>query len=245
MPKQTIMSTISDQKFIEIVKNSESLKEIAIKCGYSNFSGASSNIVKKRIENLNISIEHFKRSMPIIRTDDEIFIEDSPVDQSTLRRRYIIGNFTEYKCSICGQEPFWNNKELTLTLDHINGHNRDNRIINLRWVCPNCDRQLDTFAGKNITTEIKKNYCIDCGIEICQSSTRCNICSAKFNGGKRRIQRPSREELKDMIRTKSFVQIGKDFNISDNAIRKWCDEYLLPRTKKEIQKYSEKEWQLL
>ena len=62
---------------------------------------------------------------------------------------YIKGNYTPYKCSICGLEPFWNGKELTLTLDHINGINNDDRLENLRWVCPNCDRQLSTFSGKN------------------------------------------------------------------------------------------------
>ena len=75
-----------------------------------------------------------------MREDKDIFIEDSPVEQATLRRRYLAGNYSEYRCAICGQEPFWNGKELVLTLDHINGHNRDDRIENLRWVCPNCDR---------------------------------------------------------------------------------------------------------
>ena len=52
-------------------------------------------------------------------------------------------------CSICGQKPFWNGKPLTLTLDHIDGDNTNDVLTNLRWVCPNCDRQLDTFGSKN------------------------------------------------------------------------------------------------
>ena len=62
----------------------------------------------------------------------------------------LTGGNALYKCSICGQEPFWNGKPLTLTLDHINGKNHDNELSNLRWVCPNCDRQLDTFGYKNV-----------------------------------------------------------------------------------------------
>lgn len=58
-----------------------------------------------------------------------------------------------------------------------------------------------------------------------------------------RLGRPSREELKDMIRNMSFVKIGEKFKVSDNAIRKWCDAYSLPRTKTEINKYSDEEWQ--
>lgn len=242
MPKETIMSKITDEKFEEIVNSSSSLKEIAYKCGYSNNSGASSKLVKERISRQNIVFKsnHGER---IIREDKDIFIEDSPVDQSTLRRRYLQGNFSEYKCSICGLEPFWNGQELVLTLDHKNGHNHDDRLENLRWVCPNCDRQLSTFAGRNIVRETNKNYCIDCGIEILQSSIRCPACAAKQKGLlSRKTIRPNREELKQLIRTQSFSALGRKYDVTDNAIRKWCESYSLPKTKKEIAKYSDKEW---
>jgi len=52
----------------------------------------------------------------------------------------------------------------------------------------------------------------------------------------------NRSDLKDMIRIKPFTSIAKDFGVSDNAIRKWCDKYNLPRTKKEINKYTDEEW---
>ena len=55
----------------------------------------------------------------------------------------------------------------------------------------------------------------------------------------------SREELKNLIRTKTFIYIGEQYGVSDNAVRKWCDKYNLPRTKKEINTYSDKEWDLL
>ena len=243
MPKQTIMSKISDKEFTQIVQSSQTYKEIAIKCGYSNFSGASNNIVKRRIQELGLD---FKSSKPesVIREDKDIFIEDSPVNQSTLRKKYFIGNYSEYKCTICGQEPFWNGKELTLTLDHINGHNKDDRLENLRWVCPNCDRQLDTFAGRNIQREENKNYCIDCGVEILQSSTRCIKCSSIANGLKaRKVERPSREQLKSLIRFTSFTKIGQQYGVTDNAVRKWCDEYSLPRRKNDISKINDTDWE--
>ena len=56
------------------------------------------------------------------------------------------------------------------------------------------------------------------------------------------VNRPSREELKKLIRTNSFLAIGKNYNVSDNAIRKWCVAYNLPKTKKDIKKYSDEEW---
>lgn len=245
MPKETIMSKISNDEFEEIVNNSLTYKEIAQKCGYSNNSGRSQQIIKDRIKSQNLDFQTIHTAR-IQRSDDEIFISDSPVDQSTLRRRYFIGQYSEYKCAICGQEPFWNGKELTLTLDHINGHNKDDRLENLRWICPNCDRQLSTFAGKNIIREKNKNYCIDCGVEIIQSSIRCQKCSAIINGLNNRIvERPERDILKSLIRSTSFCAIGRKYNISDNAIRKWCKSYNLPTTKKEIAKYTDKEWELI
>lgn len=248
MPKETIMSKISDEEFANIVISSSSLKEIAYKCGYLNYSGANSKIIKNRIEEQQLDFQTFYKP-GVYRKDEEIFIENSPVDQTTLRRRYLSGNFTEYKCAICGQEPIWNGKELNLTLDHKNGHNHDDRLENLRWVCPNCDRQLSTFAGKNIVKKKEKKgkkYCVDCGIEISQSAIRCHSCAAIKTGQlQRKVERPSREELKSQIRSKPFLEIGRNYNVSDNAVRKWCDTYNLPKTKKEISKYNDIEWENL
>ena len=46
-------------------------------------------------------------------------------------------------------KPIWNDKELVLRLDHIDGDNNNNVLENLRWICPNCDSQLDTYKSKN------------------------------------------------------------------------------------------------
>ena len=61
----------------------------------------------------------------------------------------------------------------------------------------------------------------------------------------RTVERPLREELKDMIRHLSFTAIGRKYNVSDNAIRKWCDFYHLPRRIKDIKTYSDEEWDKL
>ena len=55
----------------------------------------------------------------------------------------------EYKCEGCGIGSEWNNKKLTLQVDHINGINYDHRPENLRFLCPNCHSQTDTFCWKN------------------------------------------------------------------------------------------------
>ena len=244
MPKITIMSQISNEQFEIIVKNSTSIKEVGVKCGYSNNGSGSADIVKKRIAEQQLDTSHFTRKTPVKRTNEEIFIENSPVAQATLRKYYKEGNYTEYKCSICGQEPFWNGKELSLTLDHINGNNHDDRLENLRWVCPNCDRQLDTYGSKNIKPKEKEvNYCVDCGAVILKSSTRCKVCAAAAKI--KPINAVSREDLKKLIRTQPFTKLGEMFGVSDNAIRKWCIKYNLPKTKSDIQKYTDEEWELI
>ena len=60
---------------------------------------------------------------------------------------------------------------------------------------------------------------------------------------KRTRERPNREELKQLIRNKSFSEIGRIYNVTDNAIRKWCDFEKLPRKKRQIDSYSDKEWE--
>ena len=52
----------------------------------------------------------------------------------------------------------------------------------------------------------------------------------------------TRDELKDLIRSTPFTQIGIKFGVSDNAIRKWCDKFNLPRKVSEIKQYSDEEW---
>ena len=51
---------------------------------------------------------------------------------------------------MCGNNGTWNGKKLVLQLDHINGNNKDQRLMNLRFLCPNCHAQTDTFCGKNV-----------------------------------------------------------------------------------------------
>ena len=129
---------------------SESFRELANKVGYNPDGGSTIKTMKEMVNILNLDISHFLTHSGGGNkiSDDEVFKLNSSVGQSTLRRRYLSKNYTEYKCAICGQEPFWNGKELVLTLDHIDGNHHNNVLSNLRWVCPNCDRQLDTYGGK-------------------------------------------------------------------------------------------------
>ena len=226
-----IIDNFTQEELAEIVRGVYSYRELAKRLGYVSI-GNNGKTIKSRFERYNISTDHFTgvgRDC-IQRSEENVFCKDSTASQATLRKWYLKGNYTEYKCSICGMPPIWNEKELVLTLDHINGNNRDNRLNNLRWVCPNCDRQLPTFAGRNESSKIKYNsktfekekVCLSCGIPISKDATYCEKC---YHFSFRKVDRPSPEVLKEELILMNFSAVGRKYGVSDNAVRKWCKSY--------------------
>ena len=82
-------------------------------------------------------------------------------------------------------------------------------------------------------------YCIDCGKEICKGALRCISCA---NKAQQTCERPSRQVLKDMIRSMSFEAIGRQYHVSGNAIKKWCIQNNLPSKKSDIKQFSDEMW---
>ena len=147
------LDKFTKEEIEEKIKNSKNIIEFLMAINRSPNSGSNRITINQYIKDNNIDISHFE-NISTKRNAENIFVEHSTATQHTLREWYKKGNYTEYKCAICGQEPFWNGKPLTLTLDHENGINNDNRLENLRWVCPNCDRQLPTFGAKNLKRKL-------------------------------------------------------------------------------------------
>lgn len=241
-----IVDNYSKEEFEKIAKESKTIPDFLKKLGYKSDSTKTRDVLMRKVNEYNLDISHLKQKSKLIkRTEENVFVENSTANQSTLRRWYKSGEYTPYICSICGQEPIWQGKELTLILDHINGSNHDDRLENLRWVCPNCNQQLETTGFKKIRVLQEKNYCIDCGKEITKKAIRCIQCSGKNNSIPIEEMEVTREELKNLIREKSFLEIGRIYNVSDNAIRKWCIKLKLPNTKSKIKSYSNEEWALI
>lgn len=89
---------------------------------------------------------------------------------------------------------------------------------------------------------LKKEYfCSKCGIKITKYS-KTGLCKKCQTESTRLVDRPSREQLKEEIRNNSFLALSKKYEVSDNAIRKWCKVYNLPYKKRDIDGYTEEEW---
>lgn len=148
----------SAEEFQQIIKESQSYAECCRKIGYSDKGRYGPDQIKKRCAELNLDTSHFSSTAAANKasrkyTLDEILVQNSKYQNITrLKVRLVEEKRLEYVCAICGNNGFWNNQPLTLTLDHINGQHLDHRIENLRFLCPNCHAQTETFSGKNKTT---------------------------------------------------------------------------------------------
>ena len=256
--KKSIIDSYSDVAFSEIVKLSTSYRDCAKRLGYFAYGNVVLTPIRERVEKLDIDTSHFYTTKPTKRTEENVFCENSTASSKVLRKWYKKGEYTPYECAICSKQPFWMGKPLTLILDHINGYNKDNRLENLRWVCPDCNSQLETTNAKNINHGIRVHYyCVDCGRELSnKNSERCKNCNDKYlhelhivNKEKGIYSFPNsnklvyRDELKELIRTKPFTYVGEYYGVTDNAVRKWCKRINLPSKSTEIKQISDEDWE--
>lgn len=145
---------VSETEFKEIIANANTYSDCLRALGLGTNGGSSLNILKRRINELNCSTDHFgilnKQSFQARYSLDDILVENSSYTNiARLKIRLVNENKLEYKCAKCGNTGEWLGKPLSLQLDHINGKNNDHRIENLRFLCPNCHTQTDTYSGKN------------------------------------------------------------------------------------------------
>jgi len=222
MRKRTsVVWKISIEELKKIVKKNDSFAKILKHFGMAIASG-NYKTLKKRLNYENISYSHIsqglnnnkgrkfpERAIPL----KEVMVKNSTYCRGTLKKRLL-----ENKCNICGQISEHNNIKLIMVLDHINGVSNDHRVENLRLLCPNCNSQQKTFAGRN---SVRKKYnCITCGKKITKHSKLCKSCSARLQ--KRKVKnRPSVEQLLKEIKETNYCAVGRKYDVSDSAIRKW------------------------
>lgn len=116
--------------------------------------GANYSTINKIIEAEQIDISHFDvkatyNRNKLVRTHDNVFCIHSTCPRAQLNYYAKRFSIMEYRCRLCGIVDEYNGLPLSLQLDHINGVADDNRLENLRWLCPNCHSQTATYGGKN------------------------------------------------------------------------------------------------
>lgn len=177
-----------------------------------------------------------------------------------LRQRLIKEGVKHHVCEVCNLTE-WLGKPIKLELHHIDGDNTNNKLENLQLLCPNCHAYTDNFRkGKSAINEIRKleydehkndikveykkkvakeakqkliYICKNCGNEI--TDRKGKYCSAECYHEDISKNIPKVPELIQKFKElKSFVQVGKYYSVSDNAVKKWCISYGILDMIKEI-----------
>lgn len=147
-----LIKKYSDEEIRIFLSESYSLWEFCKKIGYKNKSSRTYQVIKQNLTDRNICLKdypHLYKKLGITskKSNQDIFHKNSVYDRKDLKRKIIKEGILEYKCSMCDISE-WMNKPLSLQLDHINGINNDNRLENLRFLCPNCHTQTPTWGSK-------------------------------------------------------------------------------------------------
>lgn len=184
------------------------------------------------------------------------YIKGNTVSSSILRKKLILEGIKENKCERCGL-TLWLGEPISLELHHKDGNHYNNDFENLEILCPNCHSLTQNYRHRgdikisetpqkpkaekdSLKREAEKtNKCIDCGKPISKKATRCDECNKKHL---RKVERPSRENLKEEIRSIPFQQLGQKYGVSGKSISKWCIYYNLPYKKSDIKTYNDEEW---
>lgn len=158
--KRSPIWKIDKKELKSIVEKSTSISEVLLHFNLAN-KGGNYKTLKSRLDRDKINYNHIPQGLNHNKgnrrggvqslKDEEVFKTESTYSRHSLKKRIIKNNFIPYKCQICNLHPLWMEKELILILDHINGIFNDNRLENLRFLCPNCNSQTSTFAGRNKT----------------------------------------------------------------------------------------------
>lgn len=126
--------------------------------------------------------------------------------------------------------------DLYVKLGFVLSRKRDRAIFILKEIN---ERKNRIKKIREVNKDKSLNFCIICGKSIHHNATLCRECYVKENESKKK---PSREVLKEKIRILSFLKIGEEYGVSDNAIRKWCKSYDLPYQKSVIKSYNDADW---
>lgn len=208
-----------------LVKSSFTMVELLNKLGLKSHSGAANSHIKKRIIHFGIDTSHFrgmswaKGLESTKRKEPDAILVNSESDRRTPTsqlRRALLQSGIPNCCSECHVGSVWNGKSLVLQVDHKDGNWKNNSIKNLRFLCPNCHSQTDSFSR----AKTKKRQCQDCDIEIGRGSVTCYRCSVKRKFGRgSKILWPDILSLKKLVEDFGFAETGRQLGVTGNTVK--------------------------
>lgn len=211
----------SRQEFLRAVRDTTSIAQLLRLLGRARV-GTNYTLVRKILQEEGTDTSHWDRNpASVAKLPLEVVLtKDSPHKITSKRKRLLISEgLLKERCSLCSLGPQWEGNPLTLRLDHINGIRNDNRLGNLRLLCPNCDSQTPTYCGRNKRRgEAFVWTCLDCSSPVSKGSTRCRRCSALMQ--KSKADWPSDEDLVKQVKKSSYRQVGIALGVSGNAVKK-------------------------
>jgi 5-methylcytosine-specific restriction endonuclease McrA len=156
--------TWTDEQLRDAVGKSTNLSDVIRALGLRP-AGGNHLSVKKHLARLEVDTSHFNRESQLrglrarhVANDlssDQVFCERSRAYGKAVRRR-ARSTILPIICAHCGNTGEWQGRPLTLQLDHVNGKYDDNHLENLRWLCPNCHSQTETFAGRGSVRRVRE-----------------------------------------------------------------------------------------
>jgi hypothetical protein len=210
----------NDTEFVDVVSKSKTISQVLRHFGFSRNQGHYHRMFHETVEKLNVDTSHFtnKGVSSNKKHLQDILTKDSTYNSRDLKKRLIKDGLMEDCCTECGTGNVWNGKHITLHLDHINGQHNDNRLNNLRILCPNCHSQTETWCGRSSKKKKTSFHCEDCGKEKTTPTLLCKSCVKR--GMKQKIEWPSIETLKRQLQTTSCRKLAPKLGVSDTALRK-------------------------
>ncbi len=221
---------ISKEELQKLLDSSPSIGNVLSAVGLDPNSG-NHRTLHNRIQVEGLSLETLAKNRTSVRKNaryqkatplSELLRPASKASSCKVKKRLLKENLLENKCSMCGIGPEWNERVLVLQLDHINGDSTDNRIENLRIVCPNCHTQTDTYAGRSNKRNIVKK-CESCSSPISQTARLCMRC-AGITKTKPKITWPTPEIIQGMIKKMGYRQAARTLGVSHTAMYNYINK---------------------
>ena len=231
----------TEQQVRDAVASARSLAEALRTLGLRP-AGGNHRTLHRLIAKYGISVAHMDPKWALRRVPrgtatplSKILVVDSTYHRGHLKDRLFDEGVKQRRCELCGLGDEWRGRPMSLILDHINGVPTDNRIENLRIVCPNCAATLETHCGRKNRIDREPRVCLHCRGEFIPKYPTHRYCSQRCGSHskgshepqpeRRKVPRPSYEQLLADVQTMSFVAVGRKYGVSDNAVRKWLRYY--------------------